>query len=393
MKQNLATIAIILAVLCSCNRSAPMSERVVRSEMARCEDAFHLDFQDGKANWNYTPGLEMKAFLDVCQTYGGDDILEYVDHWYDSMIDEDGTVSHYSGDSYSVDKVCPANTLFQLFDMTGKTKYRAAMDYMYERLREHPRTSQGALWHKSIYPYQIWLDGLFMAQPFHACYASRYLEGKAREEAFEEIVNDFLITAEHTFDMETGLYRHAWDETCSMFWCDPQTGQSAHCWGRGLGWYCMAIVDVLDYLPEDTPGRDRMIDILRGLVETLPSFADAQSGMWYQVLDQNGREGNYLEATCSAMISYTLLKGVRKGWLDEALLPYAKKTYQNLLKTFVTEDEEGLVSINQCCSVGGLGGKQMRKGDFDYYLSEPIRSNDAKGIGPLIWASLEMEKL
>lgn len=386
-----ATVLLGIALLVSCGKPAPepMSVRMVRSEMARCQDGTYLDFCEGKINWNYTPGLEMKAFLDVYETYGGDDILQYVDDWYGLCIGDDGHVKYYYKGDYTVDKVCPARTLYQLYDDTGKEKYRMAIDSMMTRLLAHPRTSEGAFWHKTVYPYQIWLDGLYMAEPFYTEYTVRYAEDK--EAAWADIVNDFVVAARHTYDPATKLYRHAWDETRSMFWCDPETGQSQHCWGRALGWYCMALVEVLEKMPEGTAGRGQLLEILRGIVDVLPSFADPKTGMWYQVLDCPGREGNYLEATCSAMFSYTLLKGVRLGFLDSSLEDYARKVYDGLIATFITEDEDGLLSINQCCSVGGLGGKDNRMGDYAYYLSEPVRSNDPKGVGPFIWASLEME--
>lgn len=386
-----ATILLGIALLVSCGKPAPepMSVRMVRSEMARCQDGTYLDFCEGKINWNYTPGLEMKAFLDVYETYGGDDILQYVDDWYGLCIGDDGHVKYYYKGDYTVDKVCPARTLYQLYDDTGKEKYRMAIDSMMTRLLAHPRTSEGAFWHKTVYPYQVWLDGLYMAEPFYTEYTVRYAEDK--EAAWADIVNDFVVAARHTYDPATKLYRHAWDETRSMFWCDPETGQSQHCWGRALGWYCMALVEVLEKMPEGTAGRGQLLEILRGIVDVLPSFADPKTGMWYQVLDCPGREGNYLEATCSAMFSYTLLKGVRLGFLDASLEDYARKVYDGLVATFITEDEDGLLSINQCCSVGGLGGKDNRMGDYAYYLSEPVRSNDPKGVGPFIWASLEME--
>ena len=386
-----ATILLGIALLASCGKPAPepMSVRMVRSEMARCQDGTYLDFCEGKINWNYTPGLEMKAFLDVYETYGGDDILQYVDDWYGLCIGDDGHVKYYYKGDYTVDKVCPARTLYQLYDDTGKEKYRMAIDSMMTRLLAHPRTSEGAFWHKTVYPYQVWLDGLYMAEPFYTEYTVRYAEDK--EAAWADIVNDFVVAARHTYDPATKLYRHAWDETRSMFWCDPETGQSQHCWGRALGWYCMALVEVLEKMPEGTAGRGQLLEILRGIVDVLPSFADPNTGMWYQVLDCPGREGNYLEATCSAMFSYTLLKGVRLGFLDASLEDYARKVYDGLVATFITEDENGLLSINQCCSVGGLGGKDNRMGDYAYYLSEPVRSNDPKGVGPFIWASLEME--
>jgi unsaturated rhamnogalacturonyl hydrolase len=176
-----------------------------------------------------------------------------------------------------------------------------------------------------------------------------------------------------------------------MFWCDPETGQSQHAWGRALGWYCMALVDVLPFIPDGTQGKSCMISILRGIINTLPQYADPETGMWFQVLDRPGAEGNYVEATASAMFIYAMLKGCRYGWLD--CLDYAKTCYGQLLDTFVTVDENGLVNLNQCCEVAGLGGKENRSGDYDYYIHERVRANDPKGIGPLIWAALEYERL
>ena len=217
------------------------------------------------------------------------------------------------------------------------------------------------------------------------------MSGEEQQRAFDDIVNEFVVAAKYTYDPVTKLYRHAWDESHSMFWCDPQTGQSQHCWGRALGWYCMAILDVLDYLPEGYAGRQTLIEILRGICEELPKWADPQTKMWYQVLDQPGREGNYLESTCCAMFTYTYLKGTRMGYLDESLKPYARELYTNLVKEFISTDDQGRISLEKCCSVGGLGGSSNRMGDFDYYLSEPIRPNDSKGVAPFIWASLEIE--
>ena len=195
-----------------------------------------------------------------------------------------------------------------------------------------------------------------------------------------------------TYDPATGLLRHAYDSSRQMFWCNPETGQSAHCWARALGWYCMSAVEVLSVVPEDTPGREALVAELRRIISVLPRYADKKTGMWYQVLDRPRRKGNYTEASASAMFTYAILKGVRLGILDASLEEYGRKCWENLLKTFVTVDGEGLVNLNRCCTVGGLGGKAMRKGDFAYYLSEPVKSNDPKGIGPFLWASLEMRR-
>ena len=373
--------------LTACSAKAPLSLEVVRSEMARNPEASYIDGLQGKLKWNYTTGLELKAMLDAD---AASSVLNYVDAWYDAIIAEDGTIGvNYKKSNYSTDHICPGKTLFKLYELTGKEKYRKAMDNLYAQIQEQPRTPEGGFWHKKIYPDQMWLDGLYMAQPFYAEYTARYVPDSLKAANFADIAHQFILVAEHTYDPATGLYRHAWDSSHKMFWCNPQTGQSDHAWGRALGWYVMAIVDVLPFLPEDTPGRGQMLEILRGIVQKLPEYADPATGMWYQVLDCPGREGNYTEATASAMFVYAMLKGCRCGWLDCA--DYARTCYGQLLETFVSR-EEGLVNLNRCCEVAGLGGKENRSGTYDYYINEKIRSNDPKGIGPLVWAALEYER-
>ena len=385
-------IACALA-LTACTAKAPLSLEVVRSEMARCPEATYLDGQEGKLKWNYTTGLELKAFLDVyCHSERGEEsILSYVDAWYDAIIDSTGTIYKYKKSNYSTDHICPGRTLFQLYDIVGKEKYRAAMDTLYSQLKSQPRTPEGNFWHKAVYPNQVWLDGLYMAQPFYAEYTTRYVaDSLQREKNYGDIVLQFATVYNHTFDATSGLLRHAWDSSHQMFWCNPETGQSDHAWGRAMGWYAMALVDVIEIIP-DGAYKDTLIGILNNLYQVLPVYSNPETGMWYQVLDSPNREGNYLEATCSAMFVYTWLKGCRLGVLRN--LEEAVKAYESLLSTFVSTDEEGLVNLNHCCEVAGLGGKDNRRGDYDYYINEKVRSNDPKGIGPLIWAALEYEKL
>jgi len=393
--KKLLFLCASLALLASCSgsKTEPMSEKMVHSQMYRCPDATYLDYTDGRLKWNYTPGLELRSFLDVYEAYGDTSIYNYVYKWYNDIVNEDGSIKSYSVEKYSTDLICPGKSLFYFYDKTGDEKFRKAIELVKSQIDGQPRTSEGAFWHKKVYPHQIWLDGVYMAEPFYVEYATRYMQGEERTEAYKDIVNEFVVAAKRTYDPETKLYRHAWDESHGMFWCNPETGQSQHCWGRALGWYCMAILDVLDYLPEDFEGRGTLIEILRNICTELPKWADKDKGVWYQVLDSPEREGNYLEATCSAMFSYTFLKGVRMGYLDSSLLPYAKKVYEDVVREFISTDETGHISIEKCCSVGGLGGSSNRMGDFAYYLSEPIRPNDSKGVGPFIWASLEMEKL
>ena len=386
-------VILALALAAGCTAKAPLSQEVVRSEISRNPEASYIDGQEGRLKWNYTTGLELKAMLDVyCHSERSEEsILSYVDAWYNAIIDSTGTIYKYKKSNYSLDHICPGRTLFGLYDITGKEKYRVAMDTLYSQLQSQPRTPEGGFWHKAVYPNQMWLDGLYMAQPFYAEYNVRYVsDSTARAENFRDIAHQFSLVYDKTFDPETGLLRHAWDSSHEMFWCNEETGQSAHSWGRALGWYAMALVDVIEILPAGEE-KDTLIGLLDNVYQVLPLFADISTGMWYQVLDRPYADGNYLEATCSAMFTYAWLKGCRLGVLGN--LEGAKQAYESLLETFVTKDEDGLVNLNYCCEVAGLGGKNNRSGDFDYYINEPVRPNDPKGIGPLIWAALEYERL
>ena len=304
-----------LSALFACERQ-PLSQRMVESEMRRCPTAADLDGMAGKLKWNYTPGLEMLSFLDAaypsaeargktmqvpgspcgtrtCPLFFAEGVLGYVDAWYDAIISEDGSVgANYKRSNYNVDHICPGRTLFKLYDLTGKQKYRAALDSIYMQVKTQPRTEAGAFWHKKIYPNQVWLDGFYMAQPFYAQYSARYLDPEAAEANFSDIAKQFAVAYDKCMDPATGLLRHAWDETRSMFWADPATGQSAHAWGRAMGWYLMAIVDVLDWMPENHPDREGMIGIFRTLLDRLQEYDDPATGMWYQVLDSLSRSSS-----------------------------------------------------------------------------------------------------
>ena len=373
----------------------PYSVRMIRSEMKRNPDATYLDGRNGERKWNYTTGLELKSFLDAARRYDMPEVVQYVRDWADTMATENGEVYKYKKSNYNVDHICPARIYFDLHDMFGDQdkRYRRVTRMIREQIDSQPRTKSGEFWHKQVYPHQVWLDGFYMALPFYAEYTKRYAPKEQRDSLFADIVHQFTAGAENTFDPATGLYRHAWDESRSMFWCDPETGLSQHAWGRATGWFAIALVEVLDYLPKQHPGRQALIDQLNYFLEVLPKWADPQTGMWYQVLDCPGREGNYQEATCSIMFVYAFLKGLRMGYIDDSHRDYILGLYPKFIERFIRENEDGTISMTDCCAVGGLGGKQMRMGDFAYYLSEPIIENDCKGVGPFIWASLEWEAM
>lgn len=371
----------------------PYSVKMIMSEIARNPDGTYLDGRNGQRKWNYTTGLELKSFMDATKRYDLPWVVDYVRHWADTMSTPEGKVYTYKKSKYNVDHICPARIYFDFHDMYGKQdkRYRRVLRTISEQVAEQPRTNSGEFWHKQIYPHQVWLDGFYMALPFYAEYTKRFAPKDQRTAMYDDIVHQFVEGAKNTYDPATGLFRHAWDESKSMFWCDPQTGLSEHAWGRACGWFAVALVEVLDYLPYKYEGRKKLIGLLNHFLEVLPKWADQESGMWYQVIDSPQREGNYQESTCSIMFTYAFLKGLRMGYIDDSHRDYILGLYPKFLKKFVKENPDGTISITDCCSVGGLGGKQMRKGDFAYYLSEPIIDNDCKGVGPFIWASLEWE--
>ena len=407
MKNNLIyTLALagitLLSTACSQNKQPetqqtaqiknstekPWSVRMVESEMARWPESWQLDFQP-KLKWDYCHGLELQAMLDVYDRYGNDRIYEYALAYADTMVNADGTIKMYKREEFSLDRVNSGKFLFRIYEQTKDEKYRKALALMRSQVEDHPRNADGGFWHKKIYPNQVWLDGIYMGAPFYAEYAFRNNEVNA----YKDIINQFLMAARHTYDPKTDLYKHACDVSKKEKWADPVTGQSQHSWGRALGWYAMAFVDALEFIPQHEAGRDSMIMVLDKVAGQIKRLQDEKTGLWYQVLDRSGDEGNYLESSCSVMFVYSLFKAVRKGYIDGSYLTVAEKGYKGVLEHFITTDDEGLISITKACAVAGLGGKNYRMGDYDYYINEQIRDNDPKAVGPFIMASLEWERL
>lgn len=366
----------------------PWSVRMVESEMTRCPESWQLDFQP-KLKWDYCHGLELQAMLDVYDRYGDDNIYKYALAYADTMVNEDGTIKMYKREDFSLDRVNSGKFLFRIYEQTKDEKYKKALALMRSQFEEQPRNEDGGFWHKKIYPNQVWLDGIYMGAPFYAEYAFRNNEVGV----YKDVINQFLMAARHTYDPKTDLYKHACDVSRKEKWADPVTGQSQHSWGRALGWYAMAFVDALEFIPQHEAGRDSMIITLNKVAEQIKRLQDKETGLWYQVLDRSGDEGNYLESSCSVMFVYSLFKAVRKGYIDASYLDVAEKGYKGVLEHFITTDENGLISITKACAVAGLGGKNYRMGDYDYYINEQIRDNDAKAVGPFIMASLEWERL
>lgn len=365
----------------------PWSVRMAESEMVRNPESWQVDFQPS-LKWDYCHGLELGAMMDVYDRYGDAKFYEYALAYADTMVNEDGTIKKYKLTDYSLDRINSGKMLFRIYEQTKNDKYKKALDLLRSQFDGQPRNADGGFWHKKVYPNQMWLDGLYMGTPFLAEYAYRNNE----PQAYQEVINQIKIVARHTYDPANGLFRHACDVSKREKWADKETGQSQHCWGRALGWYMMAIVDDLDFIPQHEPGRDTVLVILNHIAETLKKYQSPE-GLWYQVMDKSGEPGNYLESSCSAMFVYSLFKAVRKGYIPSSYFAVARKGYEGILNEFIKVDDNGLVSITKACAVAGLGGKKYRMGDYDYYIHEQIRDNDPKAVGPFILASLEWEGL
>ena len=384
------------------------SEWLTRSEMKRVPKSFLLDFSD-KPKWSYVMGIELEAMLDTYLRYGGDDIKAYCQEYTDTMITPEGNIRGYKLLDYNLDNVRTGHFVTRMYEEFPERKNLRAINTLMRQLNEQPRTNEGVYWHKAIYAYQVWLDGIFMGLPFRALTASLLYSPDHAAEIYDDAVEQVKSTYDRTLDPATGLNRHAWDESREMFWSDNTTGLSQHCWGRAQGWYTMALVELLDVLPEDYKRRGEVIDLLTKSFDGILRWQDPATGVWYQVMDAPGREGNYLESTCSSMFAYSLLKAARKGWVsDPRYLEAGKKAYQGIIDRFIKENPDGTISLTDCCAVAGLGPgispavlkaapkvkeNKRRDGSYEYYLSEPVRDNDAKGVGPFIWASLEMEQM
>ena len=360
--------------------------RFAESEMKRAPQAWQLD-HGKRLYFGYSQGVGTLAMLKVWKETGDDKYLDYVVEWADTLINDQGEIHLYKVETYNIDYINSGKVLFEVYRQTGNEKYRLAMDRLVDQMKMHPRTHEGVFWHKLIYQHQIWLDGLYMGSPFLAEYAVTF----NRPELIDDVMNQFLVTAKRTYDEATGLYYHAFDESKRQLWSNKETGQSPNFWGRSIGWWFMALVDVLDYIPEDHSQRHELIDMIRGLAEVLPRYQDT-SGLWYQVLDQGDREGNYLEASVSSMFMYSFAKAVNKGYIDKQYRTVAEKAYEGLMSRLIVKNEDGTLTLTQCCSVGGLGGNPYRDGSFEYYISEKIRDNDAKATGPFIMGCLELNK-
>lgn len=377
------------------------SEWLTYSEMKRVPHSYLLDFSS-KPKWSYVMGIEMEGMLDTYEHYkeGNNAILDYLKEYPAKMIDEKGNITGYKYEDFNLDNVRTAKFILRMHNLFPTKGTEKALKTLFKQLQNQPRTKEGVYWHKAIYANQVWLDGIFMGLPFYCNYAVQTMKPKKAEKYLNDAVDQMVKTDYRTYDEKTQLWKHAWDETHQQFWANKEDGKSQHCWARALGWYVMAMTECLDAMPENYARRQEVIDLLNKAMKSVVKYQDKKTGVWYDVLDVKS-DKNYLESTASSMFAYVLLKGYRKGYLSEEYLKAGMKAYNGILKQFIKVNADKTISLTRCCAVSGLGpgpGPYVKKpnykrdGSFEYYMSEPIRDNDAKGVGPFIWASLEMEQ-
>ena len=395
IKKRLSIIAILLISTASINYgfTDPLkndqvgqpkwSVRMANSVMLRADSLIHhLGVINPK--WSYDVallGLAIDKLGSIDPKFS-----DYMEDWVNYFVNEDGTVKDYNPEEYNLDRIFPANNILTLYKRKENPIYKVALDRFVNQMETHPKTHSGGYWHKKIYPWQMWLDGIFMASPYLIRYAREFNQPKWYNIVTFQIKHIYAKTV----DEKTGLMVHAWDESRSQKWCDPLTGKSHYPWSRSMGWYTMAILSVLDNLPENHPDHDSLRLILQKTCNALLNVSDPKTGLYYQVLDQGARPGNYLEGSGSAMFTYVFARGAHKGYLDEKYLGIANRNFDNIIKEFIRIDKNGLVSMINICAVGGLGGNPYRDGSYEYYINEKRQDNDPKGVAPFILAALEL---
>jgi len=370
----------------SARNGTPWSAWIANSLMT--EYPHYAVYDTSNIIWDYDQALVEFAFWNVWKETGDSVYLSYLKSNIDYYLSPTGRIKTYNFDQFRLDDILHGRTLLNLYSLTHDPKYKYAADTLRKQLSQQPRTPEGGFWHKEIYPEQMWLDGLYMAEPFYAQYAAMF----DRKQDFDDIVKQFVLMAKHARDSATGLMYHGWDYSRKQKWSDPATGCSPVFWARAMGWYMMGLVDVLDYIPKNSRHRSELVSILRRLSDSLVKYQDKKTSLWYQVVDKPGKEGNYLELSASSMFMYSFEKGARKGYLPHRYSQIALGVFKGLTSNLVRVDSSGLPVLTNICSGAGLGGIPYRDGSYQYYTSVPRRDNDFKGAGSFILGCVELER-
>ena len=344
--------------------------------------------KEGKVNgWNYIDGCMMAALLNLHKITGQQRYYDFAENFLSYYVAEDGSMRGFKEEDYNLDNICEGRVLFDVYRMSGKEKYRKAIEILYGQLLRQPRTHEGSFWHKAIYPNQVWLDGLYMAQVFYSRYTTEFEDCKN----YPDILRQFRTVRARMFDPETGLYRHGYDASKRAFWCESD-GRSHNPWLRSLGWFSAALIDVTENIaPGHEDFREEMTGIARELAANLLPYIDKETGMLFQVPNQPGREGNYPETSGSAMVAYFYIKGTRLGILDKSYAAVGASIFRSICDRYLTE-RDGKLNLGGICLVAGLGPENNRRrdGTYEYYMSEPVVENDAKGLAPFLMCYTEL---
>jgi unsaturated rhamnogalacturonyl hydrolase len=360
------------------------SVRMANSVLTRSDSLIY--YVDRNPKWAYDVaflGMAVDRLGNIDPRYS-----KYMETWVNYFVKPDGSVIDYRMKEYNLDRIFPGRDVITVYKRNPDPKYKIALDNFIEQLKTQPKTKSGGYWHKNIYPWQMWLDGIFMASTYMAQYAKEF----NAPQWFDVATNQTKMIYEKTLDHNTGLLMHAWDESRSQKWCDPVTGQSHYPWSRAMGWYILAIEDILEYLPENHPDRASLIVILQNTCDALVKVRDPATGIWFQVLNQGGREGNYLEGSGSAMYAYAFARGAHKGYLDKKYLVIANSAFDGIIKELITVDKEGTITMHNICGGCGLGGNPYRDGSYEYYVNEKRIDNDTKGVAPFIMSAIELDR-
>ena len=339
-------------------------------------------------NWNYTEGMVVDALYAIATRTGRTNDLAFIRAWLDRFVAADGTIDHqaYPFELFSLDRVRPGSVLLWMYDRTKEEKYLKAAYYVASQLDRQPRTSEGGYWHRSTYPNQMWLDGIYMADVFSVEFAARTNQPKY----FDDAVHQITLIDRHTHDPKTGLYFHGWDETKTRPWANQATGTSPEFWGRAIGWYGMAMADVLDWLPADHPGRREVLPIFQAYCAAVLKFQDHDTAMWWQIVDKSAASKNYVETSCSLMFAYAMARGAQRGWLPPEYLEHARRATRGILNHEIALLPGDRMDIKGTVEVGSLGGNG---GFYDYYVAVPVRTNDQKSVGAFMYLSLALSEI
>lgn len=345
--------------------------------------------QGKKPSWNYIDGCMITALLCASEITGETKYADFAEKFIDYYVFDDGSIRGYSKEKFNLDDVNEGKVLFELYEKTGKEKYKKAIFLLESQLEEQPRTNTGNFWHKLIYPNQIWLDGLYMGQVFSTLF-KKYFGNKD----YSDVVNQFKNVRKLMFDENKKLYYHGCDCSKTAFWADKETGRSKSFWLRAIGWFCISLIDNIDYI-DDEGAKAELVKIFAEAIDGISQYADSETGMYYQVVDQGGREGNYLETSGSSMIAYAMMKGARLGVIDKKYAEMGRKTFDGICKKYLSISDDGDLNLGGICLVAGLGPEdnKRRNGTFEYYISEPVVENDAKGVAPFVLCYTEVKRM